>query len=89
MIIFDRLGINSVNITYTSSNCLFFLYLCNCQITLSLTIRMDDVVLDAIISKSKIVSKYDQEILQSQTADNPMALQGRATQPLRDTRKTN
>ena len=34
-------------------------------------------------------SKYDQEIPQSQTADNPMALQGRATQQSRDTRKTN
>ena len=32
---------------------------------------------------------YDQEIPQSQTADNAMAPQGRATQPLRDTRKTN
>ena len=38
---------------------------------------------------SKIVSGYDQEIPQSQTADNPMAPQGRATQPSQDTRKTN
>ena len=38
---------------------------------------------------SKIVSEYDQEIPQSQTADNTMAPQGRATQPSRDTRKTN
>ena len=38
---------------------------------------------------SKIVSEYDQEIPQSQTADNPMAPRGRATQPSRDTRKTN
>ena len=37
----------------------------------------------------KKVSEYDQEIPQSQTADNPMALQGRATQPSRDTRKAN
>ena len=37
----------------------------------------------------KIVSEYDQEIPQSQTADKPMAPQGRATQPSRDTRKTN
>ena len=37
----------------------------------------------------KIVGGYDQEILQSQTADKPMAPQGRATQQLRDTRKTN
>ena len=38
---------------------------------------------------TKIVSEYDQEIQQSQTADNPMAPRGRATQPSRDTRKTN
>ena len=37
----------------------------------------------------KIVSEYDQEIPQSQTADNPMVPQGRAAQPSRDTRKTN
>ena len=37
----------------------------------------------------KIVSEYDQEIPQSQTADNPMAPRGRAAQPPRDTRKTN
>ena len=37
----------------------------------------------------KIVSEYDQEIPQSQTADKPMALRGRATQQSRDTRKTN
>ena len=38
---------------------------------------------------AKIVSKYDQEIPQSQTADNPVAPRGRATQPPRDIRKTN
>ena len=38
---------------------------------------------------SEIVSEYDQEIPQSQTADNPVAPRGRATQPSRDTRKTN
>ena len=37
----------------------------------------------------KIVSECDQEIPQSQTADNPMAPRGRSTQPSRDTRKTN
>ena len=31
----------------------------------------------------KIVSEYDQEIPQSQTADNPVAPQGRAAQPSR------
>ena len=38
---------------------------------------------------SKIVSEYDQEIPQSQTADSPVAPRGRAAQPPRDTRKTN
>ena len=38
---------------------------------------------------SKIVSEYDQEIPQSQTADNPVAPRGRVAQPSRDTRKTN
>ena len=37
----------------------------------------------------KIVSEHDQEIPQSQTADNPVAPRGRAAQPSRDTRKTN
>ena len=37
----------------------------------------------------KIVSEYDQEIPQSQTADNPVAPRGSAAQPSRDTRKTN
>ena len=37
----------------------------------------------------KKVSEYDQEIPQSQTADNPVAPQGRAAQPSRDIRKTN
>ena len=36
----------------------------------------------------KIVNECDQEIQQSQTADNPMAARGRAAQPSRDTRKT-
>ena len=34
-------------------------------------------------------SEYDQEIPQSQTADNPVALRGRAAQPSQGTRKTN
>ena len=40
-------------------------------------------------NRTKIVSEYDQEIPQSQTADNPVAPRGRAAQPSRDTRKTN
>ena len=38
---------------------------------------------------AKIVSEYDQEIPQSQTADYPVAPRGKATQPSRDTRKAN
>ena len=34
-----------------------------------------------LMDLSKIVSEYDQEITQSQTADNPMAPRGRVTQP--------
>ena len=41
------------------------------------------------VSNPKIVSEYDQEIPQSQTADHPVAPRGRAVQPSRDTRKTN
>ena len=37
----------------------------------------------------KIVSEYDQEIPQSQTAHNPVAPRERAAQPSRDTKKTN
>ena len=38
---------------------------------------------------TKIVSEYNQEIPQPQTADNPVAPRGRAAQPSRDTRRTN
>ena len=38
---------------------------------------------------TKIVSENDQDIPQSQTADNPVAPRGRAAQPSRDARKTN
>ena len=41
------------------------------------------------LKRFKIVSEYDQEIPQSQTADKPIALRGRATQQSQDTRKTN
>ena len=37
----------------------------------------------------KIVSEYDQEIPQSQTADKPMSPRGRATQQSRGPTKTN
>ena len=39
--------------------------------------------------EAKKVSEYDQEIPESQTADYPVAPQGRAAQPSQDTRKTN
>ena len=41
---------------------------------------------DIVIKNS---SEYDQEIPQSQTADNPLAPRERAAQPSQDTRKTN
>ena len=50
--------------------------------------RLSLIGIDAIW-QLKIVSEYDQEIPQSQTADNPVAPRGRAAQPSRDTRKTN
>ena len=40
-------------------------------------------------TNKKIVSEYDQEIPQSQTADKPLAPRVRAAQPSRNTRKTN
>ena len=36
-----------------------------------------------------MLSEYDQEIPQSQTAINPVPQRGRAAQPSQDTRKTN
>ena len=41
------------------------------------------------MERFNIVNEYDQEILQSQTADKPMAPRGRATQQPQDARKTN
>ena len=38
-----------------------------------------DIVIYDLVHNVKKVSEYDQEIPQSQTADNPMALRGRAT----------
>ena len=49
----------------------------------------DDWYMQQLFLFPKKVSEYDQEIPQSQTADNPVAPRGRATQPSRDTRKTN
>ena len=38
-------------------------------------------VVSEVFSRVKKVSEYDQEIPQSQTADNPVAPRGRAAQP--------
>ena len=55
-----------------------------------ITNHINDISLDILIRKTtKIVSEYDQEIPQSQTAYKPMAPRGRATQRSQDTRKTN
>ena len=60
--------------------------------TLSQSILSDEGNTDCVICSKPLADdkkKYDQEIPQSQTADNPVAPRGRAAQPSRDTRKTN
>ena len=52
-------------------------------------IRENTTFIIVLPGSTKRVSEYDQEIPQSQKADNPMAPRGRAAQPSRDTRKTN
>ena len=54
----------------------------------ALTCRFKTVLVAILFSGAKIVSEYDQEIPQSQTADNPVAPRGRAAQPSQDTMKT-
>ena len=78
---------------------LLFFYVRDAHLCMSYSLHNETLLTDSsdetgdciysMTSCSKIVSEYDQEIPQSQTADNPMAPQGRATQPSRDTRKTN
>ena len=55
----------------------------------SQTAVYEEKVVDLQCHETKIVGEYDQEIPQSQTADNPVAPRGRAAQPSQDTRKTN
>ena len=55
-------------------------------------IGVNEPLLNVQVSLSKFqkqLSEYDQELPQSQAADNLVALQGRAAQPSPDTRKTN
>ena len=62
------------------------------QLGLPFVLQMEWCIIHHIRAQyieTKIVSEYDQEISQSQTADNPVASRGRAAQPSRDTRKTN
>ena len=58
----------------------------NCRPNMTIAVDRD---VKKQTKQTKIVSEYDQEIPQSQTADNPVAPRGRAAQPSRDTRKTN
>ena len=60
-----------------------------CQIFFLLPICINTLYSVSLNIHLKVVSEYDQEIPQSQTADNPVALRGRAAQPSRDTRITN
>ena len=46
-------------------------------------------MLSYLESDWKVDCEYDQEIPQSQYADNPVAQRGRAAQPSQETRKTN
>ena len=71
------------NRNHMITSCVFFLSFWDFSVSISIS--------GAILYgfSLKIVSEYDQEIPQAQTADNPMAPRGRATQPSRDTRKTN
>ena len=55
----------------------------------SIAINADRAFFSRLIVVAKIVSEFDQEIPQSQTADNPVAPRGRAAQPSRDTRNIN
>ena len=80
---FDQLlGLNCISVMLLFSLCL----------RLFLSNNMHHILtLFSLINCRKhpqIVSEYDQEILQSQTADNPVAPRGRVAQPSRDTRKT-
>ena len=56
------------------------------QSTQDLKLHMIRLQVENSYKVSKIVNEYDPEIPQSQTADNPVAPQGRAAQPSWDTR---
>ena len=60
-------------------------------LNLRYTVKTYENITCDVIIRIKITKKneYDQEIPQSQTADNPVAPRGRAAQPSQDTRKTN
>ena len=70
---------------------LFSKYKCNKMTQFYITYRNNKIFVHTFTlhNKTKIVSEYDQEIPQLQTADNPMTPRGRAAQPSRDARKTN
>ena len=64
--------------------CLFF-----CVVVVFFFLFCFCVVAFLLSGSMKKVSECDQEVPQSQTADKPMAPRKKATQPSRDTRKTN
>ena len=57
-----------------------FYLVCNNEVSLN-NDKMSFFIVGGWLKHAKIVSEYDQEIPQSQTADKPMAPRGRATQP--------
>ena len=77
---------NKTNTSDTDASFLYLhLFISNDIVSTKIYDKRDD----SILKLSKKVSEYDQEIPQSQTADNSVAPRGRAAQPSRDTRKTN
>ena len=70
----------SLCLSLFQANQLSVAILCKCKSSFGPTLITNEI---------RIVFEYDQEILQSQTADKLMAPQGRSTEQSRDTRKTN
>ena len=65
-----------------------FPYVCIIIIIIFIIIIIIIIIIITDLSRKKVLSMI-RKYQKSQTADKPMAPRGRATQPLRDTRKTN
>ena len=82
----------SVIMAFPGHTHLFLLFIfklfCSCLYKEAIHINANLIQRGKLSKFTKIVSEYDQEIPQSQTADYPLAPRGRAAQPSQDTRKT-